>query len=157
MEIKSLLLLSPLLFCITSILLYMAKRSINKQKRLPPGPKGLPIIGNLLKLGDRPHESLTKLAKIHGPLMTIKLGCVTTVVASSTEMARETLQKNDQAFWMRPIVDAATAETDPTFHNLDFTRCTMAKASEAFEQSSFYLTKIGCIARITAPNDGKHA
>ncbi|XP_027118395.1 geraniol 8-hydroxylase-like [Coffea arabica] len=112
MEIKSLLLLSPLLFCITSILLYMAKRSINNQKRLPPGPKGLPIIGNLLKLGDRPHESLTKLAKIHGPLMTIKLGCVTTVVASSTEMAREILQKNDQAFWMRPIVDAATAETD---------------------------------------------
>ncbi|XP_027080660.1 geraniol 8-hydroxylase-like [Coffea arabica] len=112
MEFNSLLLLSPLLFCITSILLYIANRSINKQKRLPPGPKGLPIIGNLLKLGDRPHESLTMLAKIHGPLMTIKLGRVTTVVASSAEMAREILQKNDQAFLSRPIPDAATAETD---------------------------------------------
>ncbi|XP_027082485.1 geraniol 8-hydroxylase-like [Coffea arabica] len=112
MEFSSLLLLSPLLICITSILLHVANRSSNKQKRLPPGPKGLPIIGNLLKIGNRPHESLTGLAKIYGPLMTVRIGCVTTVVASSTDMAREILQKNDQAFLGRSIPDAVTAETD---------------------------------------------
>nr|XP_027082652.1 geraniol 8-hydroxylase-like [Coffea arabica] len=112
MEFNSLAFLSPLLFCIALIFLYVAHRSINKQKRLPPGPKGLPFIGNLLTIGDRPHESLTKLAKIYGPLMTVKLGCVTTVVASSTEMAREILQKNDHAFLGRTIPDAVTAETD---------------------------------------------
>lgn len=112
MEFNSLLLLSFCFFCIASILVHIANRSINKQKRLPPGSKGLPIIGNLLTIGDRPHESLTKLAKFYGPLMTVKLGYVTTVVASSTEMAREILQKNDQAFLGRPIPDAVTAETD---------------------------------------------
>nr|XP_027083748.1 geraniol 8-hydroxylase-like [Coffea arabica] len=112
MEFSSLLLLSPLLICITSILLHVANRPSNKQKRLPPGPKGLPIIGNLLKIGNRPHESLTGLAKIYGPLMTVRIGCVTTVVASSTDMAREILQKNDQAFLGRSILDAVTAETD---------------------------------------------
>ncbi|CDP04819.1 unnamed protein product [Coffea canephora] len=112
MEFSSLLLLSPLLICITSILLHVANRPSNKQKRLPPGPKGLPIIGNLLKIGNRPHESLTGLAKIYGPLMTVRIGCVTTVVASSTDMAREILQKNDQALLGRSILDAVTAETD---------------------------------------------
>ncbi|KAJ9147813.1 hypothetical protein P3X46_029931 [Hevea brasiliensis] len=84
--------------------------SLKKRKRLPPGPRGLPIVGNLLAIGARPHESLTKLAKIHGPLMTIQLGFNTTVVATSAEMAREILQKNDQAFLGRPIPHAVTAE-----------------------------------------------
>nr|AYM55665.1 cytochrome p450 [Croton stellatopilosus] len=80
------------------------------KNKLPPGPRGLPIIGNLLELGARPHESLTNLAKIHGPLMTIQLGLHTTIVATSAEMAKEILLKNDQAFLGRPIPHAVTAE-----------------------------------------------
>lgn len=83
---------------------------LKERKKLPPGPRGLPIIGNLFAIGDRPHESLAKLAKIHGPLMTIQLGFNTTVVATSAEMAKEILLKNDQAFLGRPIPHAVTAE-----------------------------------------------
>ncbi|OWM71911.1 hypothetical protein CDL15_Pgr017794 [Punica granatum] len=46
---------------------------------LPPGPRPFPVIGNLLELGDQPHQSLTKLAKTYGPIMRLKLGSMTTM------------------------------------------------------------------------------
>ncbi|KAF8389636.1 hypothetical protein HHK36_024155 [Tetracentron sinense] len=75
----------------------------------PPGPVPLPIVGSLFKLGNRPHESLAKLAQTYGPLMTLKLGRITTVIVSSESMAKEILQKNDQAFANRTIPDSIRA------------------------------------------------
>ncbi|KAF5178118.1 Cytochrome p450 [Thalictrum thalictroides] len=75
--------------------------------KLPPGPFPLPIIGSLFKLGDKPHKSLAQLAKVHGSLMTIKLGSVTTIVVSSASMAKEVLQTNDLQFSGRTVPDAA--------------------------------------------------
>ncbi|KAJ0615012.1 putative geraniol 8-hydroxylase [Helianthus annuus] len=65
---------------------------------LPPGPKPLPIIGSLHLLGHQPHQSLAKLAKTHGPIMSLKLGQITTLVISSASAAKEVLQKQDLAF-----------------------------------------------------------
>ncbi|MGV7989105.1 cytochrome P450, partial [Mycobacterium kansasii] len=47
------------------------------------------------------------LSKTHGPLMTLHLGYLTTLVVSSAEMAREVLQKNDHTFSGRIVIDAA--------------------------------------------------
>ncbi|KAI3839089.1 hypothetical protein MKX03_011088 [Papaver bracteatum] len=77
-------------------------------KNLPPGPVHVPIIGNLLKHGNKPHESLTQLAELYGPLMSLKLGTLTTVVVSSSAMAKEILQKHDQSFSSRHVIDAMT-------------------------------------------------
>ncbi|KAK2997761.1 hypothetical protein RJ639_024908 [Escallonia herrerae] len=96
--------LCPLLF-----LLVIHGLSLFRRRTLPPGPYGLPLVGNLFDIGPKPHESLAKLAKKHGPLMTIRLGSVTGVVASSPAMAREILPKNDEACSGRPIPDAVTA------------------------------------------------
>ncbi|CAN1258635.1 Geraniol 8-hydroxylase [Linum perenne] len=82
---------------------------------LPPGPSRLPIIGNLHNLGGKPHESLAELAKIHGPLMTLKLGQVTTIVASSPEMAKEVLQKHDQVLSDRHLPLAVQADNHHEF------------------------------------------
>ncbi|KAG9151762.1 hypothetical protein Leryth_002051 [Lithospermum erythrorhizon] len=100
--------------CISSscVILFKLMQKINKRNRLPPGPKGYPIIGNLLSIGDRAHESLAKYSKKYGPLMTVQLGYVTTIIVASSEMARQILQKNDQVFAGRYIPDAATAQTD---------------------------------------------
>ncbi|XP_041021375.1 cytochrome P450 76T24-like [Juglans microcarpa x Juglans regia] len=78
----------------------------------PPGPKAFPFVGNiscLQELRSKPHQTLAKLSKQYGPLMTLKLGSTTTVVISSPDTAKEALQKHDQAFSSRTIPDAARA------------------------------------------------
>ncbi|KDP25563.1 hypothetical protein JCGZ_20719 [Jatropha curcas] len=73
---------------------------------LPPGPAPLPIVGNLFDLGDRPHNSLAELAKIHGPLMSLKLGQITTVIISSAVLAKQVLQTHDLRFSNRTVIQA---------------------------------------------------
>lgn len=86
-----------------------------RSKKLPPGPTPLPLIGNLHLLGDQPHKSLAKLAKKHGPLMSLQLGQITTVVVTSAGMAKEVLQKQDLAFSSRSIPDAIHAHNQFQF------------------------------------------
>lgn len=107
MEFYGVLLSSSLLLIIIHAILHFKHKT-----KLPPGPKGLPIIGSLLAVGDRPHDSLTKLAKVYGPIMTVRMGPISTIVVSSTEMAREIILRNDQAFLGRPVPDAVTAQAD---------------------------------------------
>ncbi|CAD6205583.1 unnamed protein product [Miscanthus lutarioriparius] len=80
-----------------------------RRRGLPPGPHPLPVIGSLHLLGNQPHRSLARLAKVHGPLMSLRLGAVTTVVASSPAAAREILQRHDAVFSNRSVPDAPGA------------------------------------------------
>ncbi|KAL3533107.1 hypothetical protein ACH5RR_006628 [Cinchona calisaya] len=73
-----------------------------KRERLPPGPKGLPIIGNLHMLGKNPHQDLAKLAKKHGPIMYMQFGFVPVIIVSSPEAAEKFLKTYDQVFASRP-------------------------------------------------------
>lgn len=82
------------------------KTNQKNHSKLPPGPSPLPIIGNLLKLGNKPHHSLANLSNIHGPIMTLKLGQVTTIVISSADIAKEVLQTHDTLLSNRTVPDA---------------------------------------------------
>ncbi|XP_021848339.1 cytochrome P450 76AD1-like [Spinacia oleracea] len=77
--------------------------------KLPPGPKPIPIFGNIFYLGEKPHRSFANLAKIHGPLISLKLGSVTTIVVSSSYVAEEMFLKHDRAFANRTIPDSIRA------------------------------------------------
>ncbi|EPS67290.1 hypothetical protein M569_07486, partial [Genlisea aurea] len=81
----------------------------NNSGVLPPGPRPLPVVGNIFQLDKNPHRCLAKLAQQYGPLMSLRFGSVYTVVVSSPEMAREVLQKHDLAFSSRTIVAAGEA------------------------------------------------
>ncbi|XP_020082144.1 oryzalexin E synthase-like [Ananas comosus] len=76
---------------------------------LPPGPTPLPIIGNIVDVGAQPHRSLARLARVYGPVMSVRLGLTTTVVVSSPAAAREVLQKKDQALSGRWVPDTMRA------------------------------------------------
>lgn len=80
-----------------------------RSKKLPPGPKRMPIFGNIFDLGDKPHRSFANLAKVHGPLVSLQLGSVTTIVVSSADVAKEMFLKNDQALANRTIPDSVRA------------------------------------------------
>eukprot|EP00253_Pinus_taeda_P000308 PITA_00308 len=74
--------------------------------RLPPGPPGWPIVGNLLQLGNKPNESLFHLATKYGPLMCVSLGMKTTVVVSSPAMAKEVLKNHDDVLAGRTVIQS---------------------------------------------------
>ena len=79
------------------------KPNPNKQ---PPGPKPWPIIGNIHQLGDKPHRFVAKLSKTYGPIMSLKLGNINTIVISSPEIAQEMFLKHDLALSGRNVTDA---------------------------------------------------
>ncbi|KAL1532387.1 unspecific monooxygenase [Salvia divinorum] len=97
-------LLAALFFIAVSCLL-----SFRRRRNLPPGPFPLPIIGNMLQLGAKPHQTFAKLSNKYGPLMSIHLGSLYTVIVSSPEMAKEILHKHGQVFSGRTIAQAVHA------------------------------------------------
>ncbi|CAM8955165.1 unnamed protein product [Rhodiola kirilowii] len=97
-----------LMLCLlpTAYILFIAKKFKKSSSNLPPGPRPLPIIGNLHLLGAKPHKSLAKLAQTHGPIMTLKQGQVTAIVISSAPAAKLVLQKHDHLLANRFVPNA---------------------------------------------------
>ncbi|XP_074301543.1 6,7,8-trihydroxycoumarin synthase-like [Silene latifolia] len=98
------IIVSPLIF-----LLLLGKLKLNREQepplRLPPGPKGLPFIGNLHQYDiTSPHEYFAKLGKVYGPVVGLTFGQVPVVVVQSAEMAKEVLKTQDLNFCSRPTL-----------------------------------------------------
>ncbi|CAO2206970.1 unnamed protein product [Urochloa humidicola] len=94
-----------------SLLYYLMSRRGAGASRLPPGPRPLPLVGNLLDLrrGEL-HHALAGLAVAHGAsVMRLKLGLTTAVVVSSRAAARETFARHDRRLAARAVPDAARA------------------------------------------------
>ncbi|KAM0937868.1 putative flavonoid 3'-monooxygenase [Dioscorea sansibarensis] len=80
----------------------IANKSKAHSLSLPPGPRGWPILGNLLQLGSKPHETLHALSKTYGPLLRLRFGSITVVVANTADVASKFLRTLDTNFSNRP-------------------------------------------------------
>ncbi|KAL8036304.1 hypothetical protein ABFS82_12G147100 [Erythranthe guttata] len=81
----------------------------SSNRRLPPGPPGWPLIGNMFDLGEVPHQTLQKFTPKYGPIILLKLGTINTIVVQSAEAAAELFKKCDLPFADRKVPDSLTA------------------------------------------------
>ncbi|CAD5332638.1 unnamed protein product [Arabidopsis thaliana] len=91
-------------FVFFSSMIIVRNNTRTRQKNLPPGPPKLPIIGNLHQMGSKPHRSMFKLSEKYGPLISLKFGSVSTVVASTPETVKEVLKTFDAECCSRPYM-----------------------------------------------------
>ncbi|CAN6380872.1 unnamed protein product [Urochloa humidicola] len=106
MEATLLLLLSVsvLLIVLSKLKSMLATKPM--KHNLPPGPRTLPVLGNIHNLaagGPNTHRAMRRLSRVHGPLMSLRLGEVPAVVVSSPEAAREVMKAHDVAFADRHV------------------------------------------------------
>ncbi|KAL8539652.1 hypothetical protein ACS0TY_001314 [Phlomoides rotata] len=91
------------ILAMVGILLLLVKKSSNKNPPLPPGPRGLPVLGNLLSLDPELHTYFAKLAQTYGPIYTLKLGKKIGIVISSPALAKQVLKDQDTTFANRDV------------------------------------------------------
>ncbi|CAN0927702.1 3,9-dihydroxypterocarpan 6A-monooxygenase [Linum grandiflorum] len=90
--------------------IFLANSLIQKRRRRtnkfttkpPPSPPALPIIGHLHLIGKVLPKSFQALAQTYGPLIQIRTGFSTCVVASNEAVAKEIFKAQDLNFSSRP-------------------------------------------------------
>ncbi|KAJ8406587.1 hypothetical protein AAFF_G00301610 [Aldrovandia affinis] len=88
--------------CVVYLLLRLFRSDIPKGLRRLPGPKPLPIIGNVLEVAGNPHLSLTAMSERYGPVYQIHIGMRPVVVLSGIDTVRQALIKQGEEFAGRP-------------------------------------------------------
>ncbi|KEF61521.1 uncharacterized protein A1O9_03088 [Exophiala aquamarina CBS 119918] len=93
-----------LLVAAVAVVVFIRAASIPKTKyRYPPGPKGIPIFGNLFQLPPRyPGEKLLEWGKQYGDMFTLQLGARKWVFVNRYSTVRELLDQRGKLYSGRP-------------------------------------------------------
>ncbi|XP_033110808.1 cytochrome P450 2D6-like [Anneissia japonica] len=75
-----------------------------KSNKLPPGPRGWPIIGSIPHIDKESYLTFDKWAKEYGDIYTVKLGWSTAVMISSYDAIKSTLKDQGDKFADRPLL-----------------------------------------------------
>lgn len=92
------------------LLLLYVKLS-QRRIHLPPGPTGVPLLGNLPFLDPELHSYFTELGRKYGPIVRLRLGGKIGIIVNSSSVAREVLKDHDITFANRDVPQAGRAAT----------------------------------------------
>ncbi|XP_009909906.2 cytochrome P450 1A5-like [Dryobates pubescens] len=95
-------LLVAAVFCLLFLLVQSLQQRVPKGLKSPPGPRGYPILGNVLELRKDTHLVLTKLSQKYGDVMGIRIGSRPVVVLSGLDTIKQALVKQGEDFMGRP-------------------------------------------------------
>ncbi|KAG8738095.1 hypothetical protein FRC10_007288 [Ceratobasidium sp. 414] len=84
----------------------LAHLRLNKKKPLPPGPPGSFIFGNALEIRSAKYLwlKLADLAKLYGPIFTLRLPISPVIIVSDAETVTELFEKRSSNFSNRPVL-----------------------------------------------------
>ncbi|XP_040918595.1 cytochrome P450 2K1-like [Toxotes jaculatrix] len=78
------------------VILYLILSSFGPRTKEPPGPRPLPLLGNLLQLDPKtPYRTLYELSKKHGPVFTVHFGIKKAVVMAGYKTIKQALVNHD--------------------------------------------------------------
>ncbi|KAI0791963.1 cytochrome P450 [Abortiporus biennis] len=80
----------------------VTRRYVRSKELLFPGPKGLPLIGNVMQIGRFPWYQMTKWSQEFGPVYSLNLGGQYTIVLNSHKAANDLLDKRSAIYSDRP-------------------------------------------------------
>ncbi|NXP44733.1 CP1A4 protein, partial [Heliornis fulica] len=95
-------LLVAAVFCLVFLLIQSLQQCVPKGLKSPPGPRGYPILGNVLELRKDTHLALTRLSQKYGDVMEVRIGTRPVLVLSGLETIRQALVKQGEEFMGRP-------------------------------------------------------
>ncbi|NXC77571.1 CP1A4 protein, partial [Anhinga anhinga] len=95
-------LLAAAVFCLVFLLIQSLRQHVPKGLKSPPGPRGYPILGNVLELRKDTHLALTRLSQKYGDVMQVRIGTRPVLVLSGLDTIRQALVKQGEDFMGRP-------------------------------------------------------
>ena len=82
-------------------------------RKLPPGPRGLPVFGSLLDIRHDTHLAIDRLARRYGDICMMRLGSVPTVIISDADLLEEAFGKAELADrWVSEIMNILSEQKD---------------------------------------------
>ena len=82
-------------------------------RKLPPGPRGLPVFGSLLEIRNDTHLAIDRLARRYGEICLMRFGSVPTVIISDAETLQDAFGKTELADrWVSEIMEILSGQKD---------------------------------------------
>ena len=91
----------------------MSAATTTLPRKLPPGPRGLPVFGSLLDIRHDTHLAIDRLARRYGDICMMRFGSVPTVIVNDPDLLQEAFGKTELADrWVSEIMNILSNQKD---------------------------------------------